>query len=151
MLDELYVGRGQLMIAFRHLPLEAIHPMAFQAAQAAECANQQGKFWTIHNSLFRQGRNLSTERIGELARSAGLAKDVMDQCLPAARIRVQQDIHSAQALGLRATPAFLIGEVHGRHVKVDQVLVGNVQIGEFTVTIDRLLHQASAAHVGARP
>lgn len=48
-----YVKRGDVLLAFRHLPLRAIHPLAYPAARAAECAGRQGRFWEMHDWLFR--------------------------------------------------------------------------------------------------
>lgn len=48
-----YVDTGKAFFAFRHLPLEAIHPHARRAAEAAECARRQDRFWTVHDTIFR--------------------------------------------------------------------------------------------------
>ena len=47
-----YIDTGQVLLAFRHLPLDRIHPRARPAAEAAECASRQGKFWRFHDLLF---------------------------------------------------------------------------------------------------
>lgn len=58
-LDEKYVRTGRVRVAFRHLPIESIHPTAFKAAEASECAREQGRFWEMHDRLFDQFKQLS--------------------------------------------------------------------------------------------
>jgi protein-disulfide isomerase len=49
-----YLDTGKAQLAFRHYPLTSIHPNSEKAHQAAECANEQGKFWEYHDLLFKQ-------------------------------------------------------------------------------------------------
>jgi len=62
-----YVETGKVLYVMRHLPLESIHPDAFRAASAAECAGDQGKYWQVHQpdycSIMRSGRVLSGSTI----------------------------------------------------------------------------------------
>lgn len=54
-----YIDTGKVKLAFRHYPLTGIHPNAQRAHEAAECANEQGKFWEYHDLLFKLQQNWS--------------------------------------------------------------------------------------------
>ncbi len=66
-----HYGR-QMRFVFRHFPQSSVHPQASLAAQAAEAAGTQGKFWEMHDLLFRNRRNLVEAEITHLALVAGL-------------------------------------------------------------------------------
>ena len=57
---------------FRDLPLEAIHPHAFKAAEAANCAGEQGKFWEMYEHLFRNQRALAPPSLAQYAQALSL-------------------------------------------------------------------------------
>jgi len=59
LIDQKFVATGQLRYAFRHFPLEQMHPNALAAAEAAECASNQGKFWEMRGLLFTNQKDLS--------------------------------------------------------------------------------------------
>jgi protein-disulfide isomerase len=79
-----YVARGELLMAFRHLPLP-IHPQAIAAAQSAECAGSQGKFWEMHDELFRRPE-LTPEQFTAAAQRCGAGPSAFSG-LPAAPAR----------------------------------------------------------------
>lgn len=56
-LEREYVATGHVVIAFRHFPLDN-HPLALKAAQGAECAEQQGRFWDMHDRMFHAPQHL---------------------------------------------------------------------------------------------
>jgi protein-disulfide isomerase len=108
MLLERFAGRVRFV--FRHFPLEEVHPHALAAAQAAECAGGQGKFWEMHDVLFAnqdhlQGPHLRTyaERLGlDMARY----RAEMDDQVYLQRVREQ--LQSGLDSGVRATPTFFL-------------------------------------------
>src|SRR5687768_9487903 len=67
-LQRRYVDTGELQYVFRHLPLEQIHPSARRAAEAAECAGDQGKFWELHDRFFEHQKSLGPEDLVTHAR-----------------------------------------------------------------------------------
>jgi protein-disulfide isomerase len=108
MLLELFAGRVRFV--FRHFPLEEVHPHALAAAQAAECAGGQGKFWEMHDLLFTNQEHL---KAGDLRRYAErLELDMpryiaeMDDQVYLQRVREQ--LQSGLDSGVRATPAFFV-------------------------------------------
>ena len=100
---------GQLKLVFRDFPLRQIHPEAQKAAEAAQCANDQGQFWPYHDRLFA-----ATELgVGDLKRYAaemGLDVESFNDCLDSGKYgpEVQSDIDDARAAGVDATPSFFV-------------------------------------------
>ena len=70
-IEKRYVSTGKLRVVFRHMPLQEIHPQAVMAAETAECARQQGKFWQVHDALFADQR-LDEASLVEKARTNGV-------------------------------------------------------------------------------
>ena len=106
-----FVDAGRVRYVVRHLPLESIHPSARGAAQAAECARQQGKFWEMHDRLFANPQALSRADLDRTADALGLAMPAFRQCVdsPAAAAAVSRDLDEALRAGITATPSFIIG------------------------------------------
>ena len=102
-----------LRFAFRHLPLETVHPHARHAAEAAEAAAAQGAFWEMHDALYAARGRLEDADLVAHARELGLdAGRLADELASGAHSeRVERDAASAQALGLSATPAFFVNGV----------------------------------------
>jgi protein-disulfide isomerase len=104
-----------LCYVFRNFPQSDIHPNAQAAAEAAESADMQGKFWLMHDRLFeRQGR-LGPAGYRELAREIGLEVDHFERDLEsgAPRNRVDSDRSQGVEVGVLETPAFFVnGSLH---------------------------------------
>jgi len=99
-----------LRVVFKHHPLP-FHKRAMAAAIASECAHAQGRFWPLHDLLFKNPRRLGDEKIFAYVRQAGRIdfaqwKSCYDGAAPASRISA--DTAQAQALGARGTPSFFI-------------------------------------------
>ncbi|HKW49703.1 MAG TPA: thioredoxin domain-containing protein [Gemmatimonadaceae bacterium] len=102
--------KGTLRLAFRHYPLTWEHPASSLAARAAEAAARQGKFWEMHDELFRNPGMLHREALHAHAASAGLdivrfATDLEDQSLVA---RIERDVESGRRSSVGATPTFFL-------------------------------------------
>jgi protein-disulfide isomerase len=104
---------GKVRFIFRHFPLEQAHPHALQAAEAAEAAAAQGKFWPMYELLFRNQEHLKAKDLQHYAAELGLdlgryaAETSGHDYLP----RVRHDIDSGRRSHIRATPAFFIDGV----------------------------------------
>jgi Na+/H+ antiporter NhaA len=105
-----------LRYIFRHLPLTDVHPHAELAAQAAEAAAAQGRFWEMHDMLFAHQVELQLEDLVGYAADLDLDVEQFTRDLVDARHeeRVREDAASAEASGARGTPTFFIGT--RRHV-----------------------------------
>jgi protein-disulfide isomerase len=96
---------------FRHFPLIDRHPHAPAAAEFSERAAEHGLFWEAHGLLFQHQDSLTPEDLAGYARTLGLPNDPTDD--PAERgsqrsRRVQEDIASALAAHVNATPTFFV-------------------------------------------
>jgi protein-disulfide isomerase len=140
-IEKRYVSTGQLRVVFRHMPLQEIHPQAVMAAETAECARQQGRFWQMHDALFADQR-LDEASLVEKARTSGVALEQFSECVRGrGGVRVRHDLAAARALGIAVTPTFLIGRDIGGAVKVEQILTGVREVDVFASAIESLLNE----------
>ncbi|MGH1344110.1 MAG: DsbA family protein [Nannocystales bacterium] len=100
---------SDLRIVVKHNPL-AFHNRARAAALAAEAANEQGKFWPLHDLLYENNRSLSDADLRRWAKKAGceMSRFRADQNKASLARRVDDDIALARKVGARGTPAFFI-------------------------------------------
>lgn len=100
----------QIRFEFKHFPLTTIHPQAFRAALASECANDQGKFWEYHDLLFINQPNFSPNELVSYAEGLGLNKDTFKACLDsrAKNDVVRADMAEASSRQVNATPTFFV-------------------------------------------
>jgi protein-disulfide isomerase len=105
--------RGQLRFVFRHFPLTDRHTYALAAAQAAEAAGAQGRFWEMHERLFARRRALSLSSLKRYAARLGLDVNrfARELAADAYRARVMADIEGGLRSGVTETPAFFINSV----------------------------------------
>lgn len=114
-LDQIRSTYGEkVRIVFRHLPLP-MHPHALKAAEAALCAEEEGKFWEMHDAMFADQRNLGIDALKAKAATLGLDAARFDECLASGRhaARVQADLAEGQQVGANGTPTFFI---NGRYL-----------------------------------
>jgi protein-disulfide isomerase len=105
---------GGVKLVYRNFPLSDLHPLAELAAEAAEAAGQQGKFWEMHDSLFEQQNQVADPQdLAVLAESIDLdierfRADVLDRRM---RPRIQGDQQRGSHDGADRTPTFFINGV----------------------------------------
>ena len=126
---------GKVRLIHKDLPLEEIHPLAEQAAEAARCAGDQGKFWQYHDTLYHNAPKLSPADLKAYAKEDGLDTASFDQCLASGKHKagVQQDLNEGAKLGLTGTPSFFI---NGREIS------GALPLESFSAIIDEELARA---------
>jgi len=118
-LRENYIKTGKVKMVFRNF--QFLGPESTNAAEAAECAKDQGKFWTYHDALYaaelkdgeENNGNLKKELFIALAKSAGLDINAFTSCYDSGKYaaQVQKDTEDGQALGVNSTPTtFINGE-----------------------------------------
>jgi protein-disulfide isomerase len=97
-----------LRFAFRHFPIEELHPDARRAAEAAEAAAAQGAFWAMHDALYASGGRLHEAEIVATAAALGLDADRVRAELRAGThaTRVERDRESGVRSGVTGTPGF---------------------------------------------
>jgi protein-disulfide isomerase len=121
--EELVTRFGDdLAVVFRHLPLVDVHEHAEMAAEAAEAAAAQGRFWEMHDALFAAQGNLDTNSLVARATELGLDVDRFVADLDDRRhsLRVARDVSSAADSGAAGTPTFFInGRRHAGGLTLD--------------------------------
>ena len=135
-----YIKPGKVLLAFRHFPL-ANHVFAQKAAESAECAGQQGKFWEMHDGLFFNQRDLNLDALAERAHALGLDARRFNSCLEGLAVgRVQSDFKAGQGLTVTGTPTFFAGlRLPDGRVKVSKRFAGAAPVNQFRTTLDGLL------------
>jgi len=125
----------RVRIVWKDFPLTAIHPQAFKAAEAGQCAREQGKFWEYHDQLFANQRALEPEFLKKYAADTGLDASKFAACLDSAKYaeRVQEQINVGNSLGVSSTPSLFI---NGR------LLSGAQPFETFSAIIDEELERA---------
>ena len=101
---------GRVRVAFRHFPLEDVHPHALGAAEAAECAGGQGKFWPMHDLLFAEQPHLLPKHLHGYAQQLGLdmARFTAEMDDHVYLQRVREHLQSGVDSGVRSTPTFFV-------------------------------------------
>ena len=100
----------QVRIVFRQFPLDNLHPRARKAAEASLCADEQGKFWEMHDRMFANQRQLGVDDLKRQAGELGLDSEAFAECLDSGRFaaQVEEDLQAGQRVGVSGTPAFVI-------------------------------------------
>ena len=106
---------GSLRFVFRHFPLTSVHPHAGVAAQAAEAAGAQGKFWPMHRLLYDRRDGLELDDLDHMALTLGLEVYRFQSDLTTRRwaAKVQRQAEGGEASGVDGTPTFFL---NGRRV-----------------------------------
>ena len=116
----------------RDFPLTSIHPYAQKAAEASECADDQGKFWEYHDLVFANQSAIDVDSLKGYAGQLGLDTGTFDECLDEGKqsSEVEKDLEDGQASGVTGTPAFFIN---------GQLVSGAQPFTVFQQIIDQLL------------
>lgn len=95
---------------YRDFPLTDIHPIAQKAAEAGECAQDQGKFWEYHDKLYQNQSSLTQDRLVEFATELNMNAFQFETCLDSGRYadEVIEDYQAGVEAGVRGTPTFFI-------------------------------------------
>jgi protein-disulfide isomerase len=125
----------QVRFVYRHFPLE-MHPRARPAAEAAACADEQGRFWDYHEKLFAGG--LEDADLQRYATELGLDTSAFQQCVSQHKTKdiVSSDFEAGKAAGVSGTPAFFVNGI---------MITGARPVDSFTKVIDKELHQGAKA------
>lgn len=123
-----YVDTGKIKYVFADFPLEAIHPYAFKAAEAASCAGEQGEYWKMHDHLFANQKALKPEDLSQYAETLGLDKSKFQECLDTQKRApsIRKTMAQAGDAGVSSTPTVMVGLVqpNSSKVKILRVLKG---------------------------
>jgi protein-disulfide isomerase len=112
-IDKNYVATGKARLEFRNFPF--LGPESTAAADAAECAAEQDKFWPYHDALYDAQRAensgvFSTSKLKSLAGSTGMDTNAFNACVDSGRYKdtVAAEKASGESIGVNATPTFFV-------------------------------------------
>lgn len=143
-IDREFVKTGKVRLAFLNFPIPSLHPNAIAASEAAMCASVQGKFWEMHDALFK-----SQEKWGpvpnpmpafdSLSRTAGVDSNRWRDCVVshASLALINADRDRLGTRGVQSTPTFYIG---------DEQVLGAQPVDSFRVAIKRQIAKAAGGH-----
>lgn len=138
-----YIKTGKVRYVFGDFPLESMHPYAFKAAAAADCAGEEGKYWVMHDQLFANRTALKPEDLLQYGEAIGLDKTRLQQCLDTGKYDalIRKMMAQGQKAGVQGTPSLVIGvmEPDSKSVKVMKVVVGMQRYAGFKQAIDNVL------------
>ena len=108
-IEKNYIDTGKVKFIYRDFPL-SFHQNAQKAAEAAECAGEQDKYFEMHDLLFEKGVSGGVNAFKQYAKDIGLNTKKFDQCLDSGAMaqEVKDDFAAGQQLGVSGTPAFFI-------------------------------------------
>jgi protein-disulfide isomerase len=100
---------GKIRLVFRDYPLP-FHSKAKKAAEAALCADEQGKFWEMHDRLFSDQSKLGVDDLKASAKALSLDTAKFDSCLDSGKLasKVDENMSAGEKAGVNGTPAFFI-------------------------------------------
>ena len=101
---------GRIRVVYRQMPLESIHPHAEKAAEASLCANDQQKFWELHDAMFQDNKHLEINDLKQKAALLKLDAQAFNACLDSSKYAhaVENDVHEGVKLGITGTPVMFI-------------------------------------------
>lgn len=104
--------QGKVRLVWKDFPLTTIHDQSLKAALAARCAQEQGKFWEMHDKLFENQKNLGEELYLSLAKEIGLEENKFSNCLISDKTLdlIAEDLQEGVRLGVEGTPHFYINQ-----------------------------------------
>jgi protein-disulfide isomerase len=146
-IEKEYIATGKIKYVLMDLPLESIHKQAFKAAEAANCAGEQGKYWEMHDQLFANQKTIDTWTAH--AEAVGLDVAGFEACLSSGKhaAEIRRDMAQAQSAGITGTPGFFLAVTDPASTKVKTVraLKGAQPYAAFKAQIDALLSEQEAA------
>ena len=105
-----YIDTGKARFFSKDMPLD-FHPNAMRAAQAARCANEQGKYWQLRDVMGANPNNLDMDSIARFAGDLKMDVDALRACVTSDKYKsvVQNDMVEAMKVGATGTPTFVVG------------------------------------------
>ncbi|MFQ5887353.1 MAG: PCYCGC motif-containing (lipo)protein [Candidatus Hydrothermarchaeales archaeon] len=132
----------KVRVVYRDFPLSSIHPHAQKAAEAAECADEQGKFWEFHDMIFANQGNMDVDNLKQFAKDLGLDSKKFDECLDSGKYEaeVKNDMQDGIDAGVTSTPTFFVN---------DEKVVGAKPFSTFQLVIEAKLNSGSGSTLPA--
>ena len=141
LIDKEYIQTGKVRMIYRDYPLHGVHKDAQKAAEAAQCAGEQGKFWEMHDKIFANHQAMTVADLKQHARVLGLSAARFDTCVESDQYakEVNKDLADGQAVGVQGTPTFFVG-LTGKDNTIQAIPIGGARpYAVFKQTFDRFL------------
>jgi len=141
-LKDEFIKKGKLRYVFRDFPVQPIHPFANKAAEAAQCAEEEGQYWEMHDLLFENQEAMETENIKAHAKALGLNLVAFEKCLEEGKYvgEVDKDKNAGLSAGIRGTPSFILGPTTSDGKIRGTLIVGAQPYEVFRAAIQDLLN-----------
>jgi len=112
LIEKNYISTGKVRFVYRDFPIES-HQYAQKAAEAAKCANEQGKFWEYHDKIFNNQNALGISSLSQYAQELTLNITAFNDCLNSGRMapKVKKDFNDGLNYGISGTPTFFINGI----------------------------------------
>ena len=154
LLEQYYIDTGKVLFTYRSAGnfvsgnIGGANTESQDAAAAAYCAGDQGKFWQMHDALFVNNKDVENQgsffpnRLTEIAKVAGLDEAKFQSCFDSGKYedQVKQDFNDATAAGLQGTPYFVVSYTVNGETK-STTLNGALPFSDFQVTLEGILNE----------
>ncbi len=126
----------KIRYTLRHFPLTKIHANSWKAAEAAECAASQGKYWEAIKIFFSRQQELQVGALKRYASKIDLELESFNKCLDSGEMaeRIRRDRDDGLELGVKGTPTFFVGQ---------RPVTGQISYGQFSRMIDEAIDDAT--------
>lgn len=137
-----YIDTGKVGYVFKDFPLD-FHLQAQKASEAAHCAYDQGKYWEMHDKLFRNQNKLLVPDLKNYAKELRLNSDEFNSCLDSGKHAklVRDNFNQGQVIGVRGTPSFILGKLTPSGTVEGVLMRGAIPFNAFTAAIESELRQ----------
>lgn len=108
--DSDYLNNGNVNLVYKQFPLNSIHPFAQKAAEASLCAQEQGKFWEYHDTLFENQNALTVSNLKQYALSLNINPTQFNACLDDGKYEAEvlKEFNLGVSLNIGGAPTFII-------------------------------------------
>lgn len=143
LIEKEYIRTGKIRMVYRDFPIASNHKYAEKAAEAAQCAGEQGKYWEMHDMIFKNQKAMSVGDLKRHARGLGLSADRFDDCVDSGKYaeEVKKDLMDGKAAGVQGTPTFFVGYT-GKDKTIQAFTIGGARpYALFKQAFDKLLQE----------
>ncbi|HJV66711.1 MAG TPA: thioredoxin domain-containing protein [Geomonas sp.] len=140
-LKKQYIDTGKMRFITRDFPLD-FHPYSMKAAEAAQCAGEQGKFWPMKDALMTNSAKLNAELISTLADGIGVDMGKFKGCMDSNKFIpvIKDEVEAARGINIGGTPSFVIGKVSGDYLE-GYLVVGAQPFENFDAVARKVLSE----------
>jgi protein-disulfide isomerase len=142
-IQQTYISTNKIRYMFRDFPIDELHPQAIRGHVAAHCAQEQGKFWEMHDRLFTKSGTHTPDQLDTRAAEIGLNAANFGACMAAEKYTagIRQSTAFAISLGASGTPFFVVGKYDPRTNQLTplKTIPGAFPFSQFQQYIDAAL------------